>query len=158
MRYPSVAQWQSKRLIIARSDCSIHPRGTIFCERSNCVVSSTDENSWRTPGVSGRRALYYAIRVRDKHLGWDALEMRGGLNSRTAHQFMKRQWIQHMLTRSHGDATQVYLCWIEVDRHVREGSVIFLKDDPDCWRVEKQYRDVRINAPPHQDWKVGGLS
>jgi len=67
------------------------------------------------------------------------------------------EWMQHMLTRKDGGTIQVLVCWLQVDKRVKEGSIISLKGEKKRWKVEKQFRDLRTNVPPRQDWKVGGL-
>jgi len=74
-----------------------------------------------------------------------------------------KEWMQHILTRKNGDpmdggSLEIMVCWLEVDKRVKEGSIITLqKCGNKRWRVEKQFKDLRTNHPPRQDWKVGGL-
>lgn len=67
------------------------------------------------------------------------------------------EWMQHMLTRKEGSALQVRVCWLEVDKRVKQGTVLTLKGERKRWKVEKQFRELRTSSPPRQDWKVGGL-
>lgn len=72
------------------------------------------------------------------------------------------EWQQTMLTRKNGDPSncgtlEVFICWLEVDKRVKEGSIVSLKGETKRWKVEKQFEELRTKFPPRQDWKVGGL-
>ena len=56
------------------------------------------------------------------------------------------------------DGSTGLTCW--VDRAVKQGQVVTLKDYPEPgrrWLVERVY-ETRQGPPPRRAWKVGGLT
>ena len=68
-----------------------------------------------------------------------------------------------MLTRKKGDPSkggtlEVFICWLEVDKRVKEGSIVTLKGERKRWKVEKQFTQLRTTElQDNKKWKVGGL-
>ena len=47
-------------------------------------------------------------------------------------------------------------CWLKEQDGLKEGARLTLKADPRIWTVER-LSSIRLEEPPHKDWKVGGL-
>jgi hypothetical protein len=52
----------------------------------------------------------------------------------------------------------VTTCWVENDPRLAVGKFVVLLDEEGSWKIEKLYKGSLLDKPPHQPWKVGGLT
>jgi hypothetical protein len=47
--------------------------------------------------------------------------------------------------------------WIKLDRKLKEGNIVQLKDSQGKWKIVKIYEDIKTEEDIKTGWNVGGL-
>ena len=47
--------------------------------------------------------------------------------------------------------------WIKLDRKLKEGDIVTLKDSKGKWKIVKIYEDIKTEEDIKTGWNVGGL-
>ena len=47
--------------------------------------------------------------------------------------------------------------WVKMDRKLKEGNIVTLKDSQGKWKIVKIYEDIKTEEDIKTGWNVGGL-